>query len=133
MCDDIFGLKTGWVKEFNTLLSVRNIKIRYKIQSRVDLLLQENTLDALSQSGVDTIWVGAESGSQKVLDAMDKGTKVEEIYEATRLMKQEGHPDAFLLHQACRFVNFFHFCAFVHGIQNLLRPRFGTHPYGIHT
>ena len=51
MCDDIFGLKPGWVQEFNALLSARNIKIRYKIQSRVDLLLQEDTLDALAQSG----------------------------------------------------------------------------------
>ncbi|HET6542504.1 MAG TPA: radical SAM protein [Chryseolinea sp.] len=97
MCDDIFGLKPGWVQEFNALLSARNIKIRYKIQSRVDLLLQEDTLDVLAQSGADTIWVGAESGSQKILDAMDKGTKVEEIYEATRLMKQKGIRVAFFL------------------------------------
>ncbi|WP_276367558.1 radical SAM protein [Chryseolinea sp. H1M3-3] len=97
MCDDIFGLKPGWVQEFKMLLEEKHIKIRYKIQSRVDLLLQEDTLDALSESGVDTIWVGAESGSQKILDAMDKGTKVEEIYEATRLMKKKGIRVAFFL------------------------------------
>jgi anaerobic magnesium-protoporphyrin IX monomethyl ester cyclase len=97
MCDDIFGLKPGWVQEFNNLLQQKNIKIRYKIQSRVDLLLQEDTLDALARSGADTIWVGAESGSQKILDAMDKGTKVEEIHEATRLMKQKGIKVAFFL------------------------------------
>jgi anaerobic magnesium-protoporphyrin IX monomethyl ester cyclase len=97
MCDDIFGLKPGWVQEFKGLLHEKNIKIRYKIQSRVDLLLQEDTLDALAQSGADTIWVGAESGSQKILDAMDKGTKVEEIYQATRLMKQKGIKVAFFL------------------------------------
>jgi anaerobic magnesium-protoporphyrin IX monomethyl ester cyclase len=97
MCDDIFGLKPGWVQEFRDLLKERKINIRYKIQSRVDLLLQEDTLDALAQSGADTIWVGAESGSQKILDAMDKGTKVEEIYTATRLMKQKGIRVAFFL------------------------------------
>lgn len=97
MCDDIFGLKPGWVQEFRNLLLKKKIKIRYKIQSRVDLLLQEDTLDALSQSGADTIWVGAESGSQKILDAMDKGTKVEEIYNATRLMKKKGIRVAFFL------------------------------------
>jgi anaerobic magnesium-protoporphyrin IX monomethyl ester cyclase len=97
MCDDIFGLKPGWVQEFRTLLQEKGIKIRYKIQSRVDLLLQEDTLDALSKSGADTIWVGAESGSQKILDAMDKGTKVEEIYEATRLMRKKGIRVAFFL------------------------------------
>jgi anaerobic magnesium-protoporphyrin IX monomethyl ester cyclase len=97
ICDDIFGLKPGWVQEFKNLLEQKNIQIRYKIQSRVDLLLQEDTLDALAQSGADTIWVGAESGSQKILDAMDKGTKVEEIHEATRLMKQKGIKVAFFL------------------------------------
>ncbi|HEX6226684.1 MAG TPA: radical SAM protein [Chryseolinea sp.] len=97
MCDDIFGLKPGWIQEFNALLKERKLQIRYKIQSRVDLLLQEDTLDALAASGVDTIWVGAESGSQKILDAMDKGTKVEEIYTATRLMKQKGIRVAFFL------------------------------------
>lgn len=97
MCDDIFGLKPGWVQEFRNLLAEKKIKLRYKIQSRVDLLLQEDTLDALAESGADTIWVGAESGSQKILDAMDKGTKVEEIHEATRLMKQRGIRVAFFL------------------------------------
>jgi anaerobic magnesium-protoporphyrin IX monomethyl ester cyclase len=97
MCDDIFGLKPGWVQEFRNLVIKKGIKLRYKIQSRVDLLLQEDTLDALAQSGADTIWVGAESGSQKILDAMEKGTKVQEIYRATRLMKQKGIKPAFFL------------------------------------
>jgi anaerobic magnesium-protoporphyrin IX monomethyl ester cyclase len=97
MCDDIFGLKPGWIQEFRDLLNDRKIKIKFKIQSRVDLLLQGDTLDALAESGVDTIWVGAESGSQKILDAMDKGTKVEEIYTATRLMKKRGIRVAFFL------------------------------------
>jgi len=63
----------------------------------VDLLLQEDTLNALVESGAETIWVGAESGSQKILDAMDKGTTVQQIYEATRLMKQRGIKVAFFL------------------------------------
>jgi anaerobic magnesium-protoporphyrin IX monomethyl ester cyclase len=90
MSDDIFGLKPGWVQEFANVVSERGLKFNYKIQSRVDLLLQEDTLDALVRSGVETIWVGAESGAQKILDAMDKGTTVNQIYEATRLMKGKG-------------------------------------------
>lgn len=90
MSDDIFGLKPGWVQEFAEVVNRKGLKFKYKIQSRVDLLLQEDTLDALVSSGVDTIWVGAESGAQKILDAMDKGTTVDQIYEATRLMKQKG-------------------------------------------
>lgn len=97
MCDDIFGLKPGWVQTFRDLVKEKHLKFQYKIQSRVDLLLQEDTIDALAQSGAETIWVGTESGSQKILDAMDKGTTIEQIYNATRLMKQKGIKVAFFL------------------------------------
>jgi anaerobic magnesium-protoporphyrin IX monomethyl ester cyclase len=97
MSDDIFGLKPGWVQEFNDLVKDAGLKFRYKIQSRVDLLLESDTIEALVQSGAETIWVGAESGSQKILDAMDKGTTVEQIYSATRLMKEKGLNVAFFL------------------------------------
>ena len=97
MADDIFGLKPGWVQEFRDIVIVNQFKFAYKIQSRVDLLLQEDTIGALRQSGVETIWVGAESGSQKILDAMDKGTTVNQIYQATNLLKQKGVKVGFFL------------------------------------
>ena len=97
MCDDIFGLKPGWVKRFSELVKERNLKFKYKIQSRVDLLLEENTIETLAKSGIDTVWVGAESGSQKILDAMDKGTKVEQIREATKLLRKNKIKAAFFL------------------------------------
>lgn len=87
--DDIFGLKPGWVQRFAEVLEQRGIKIRYKIQSRVDLLLESDTIDALVRSGLEEVWVGAESGSQHILDAMDKGTRVDQIAAATRLLKQK--------------------------------------------
>ena len=89
MCDDIFGLKPGWVQEFRDVVKSKGLKFKYKIQSRVDLLLQEDTIAALAESGAETVWVGAESGSQKILDAMDKGTNVEQIYKATKLIKEK--------------------------------------------
>jgi len=97
MCDDIFGLKPNWVQEFNRQLQLRKLNIRYYIQSRVDLLLKEDTIDALAASGLEEVWVGAESASQRILDAMDKGTKVEQIYEATRLLKKKNIRVAFFL------------------------------------
>jgi anaerobic magnesium-protoporphyrin IX monomethyl ester cyclase len=97
MCDDIFGLKPGWVQAFRDEVKKRNLSFRYKIQSRVDLLVEENTVAALAESGADTVWVGAESGSQKILDAMDKGTTVDQIREARLLLKQKGIKTAFFL------------------------------------
>jgi len=96
-CDDIFGLKPGWVKEFADILEKENFRFRFKIQARVDLLLEENNIASLAKSGCETAWVGAESGSQKILDAMDKGTTVEQIYEATKLLKKYSIKPAFFL------------------------------------
>jgi anaerobic magnesium-protoporphyrin IX monomethyl ester cyclase len=97
MADDIFGLKPGWVQGFRDALRRRGLNIPYKIQSRVDLLLQEDNIDALVASGLRQVWVGAESGSQKVLDAMDKGTKVAEIHAATAILKKKGVEVCFFL------------------------------------
>jgi len=83
MCDDIFGLTPGWAQEFDKELKNQNIQIEYKIQSRADLLVKEDTIQALASSGLSEVWIGAESGSQKILDAMDKGTTLEQIKEAT--------------------------------------------------
>lgn len=97
MCDDIFGLKPSWVQNFNTELKKRDLKIRYYIQSRADLLLKEDTIDALAESGLEEAWIGAESGSQRILDAMDKGTTVEQIYTATKLLKEKSIRIAFFI------------------------------------
>jgi anaerobic magnesium-protoporphyrin IX monomethyl ester cyclase len=96
-CDDIFGLKPGWVDQFASLVKQRKLRFRFKIQSRVDLLLEEAIIDHLAAAGAETVWVGAESGSQKILDAMDKGTTVDQIASATRILKSKNIRVAFFL------------------------------------
>ena len=96
-CDDIFGLKPGWVHEFANLLEKEQVSFRFKIQARADLLLQENYIRDLARAGCENIWMGAESGSQKILDAMDKGTTVEQIFKATEILKKNSiHPSFFI-------------------------------------
>lgn len=96
-CDDIFGLKPGWIKQFSAILQQKNIKTRYKIQCRADILLDEENIKHLAASGCDEIWIGAESGSQKVLDAMDKGTTVPQIIQSAQLMQKHGIKPCFFL------------------------------------
>lgn len=96
-CDDIFGLKPGWVVAIADLLAKDEVKIRFKIQSRADLLVDHTTVKALASAGCDHVWIGAESGSQKILDAMDKGITVAQIHTATQLMKQEGIKPSFFI------------------------------------
>jgi anaerobic magnesium-protoporphyrin IX monomethyl ester cyclase len=95
--DDIFGLKPGWVLELAELLKEEKLSIRFKMQSRADLLAEETIVKALAMSGCENVWIGAESGSQKILDAMDKGITVPQINTATRLMKQYGIKPSFFI------------------------------------
>lgn len=97
MSDDIFGLKPGWIQEFRDLVVARSLKFRYKIQSRADLLLEDDTIEALAQSGAETVWIGAESGSQKILDAMDKGTTVDQIRSSATKLRAHGIKVGFFL------------------------------------
>ncbi len=96
-CDDIFGLKPGWVAEFDEEVNITGAKIPFKCLSRADLLLKEDNISHLAKAGCESLWMGAESGSQKILDAMDKGTTIAEIYESTRLLKKHGIKTCFFL------------------------------------
>jgi radical SAM superfamily enzyme YgiQ (UPF0313 family) len=96
-CDDIFGLKPGWVNEFADLVEKENLHFKFKIQARADLLLQENYIRDLARAGCDNIWMGAESGSQKILDAMDKGTTIEQIHASTKLIRKYGMKPSFFI------------------------------------
>src|SRR6185436_6613830 len=48
-------------------------------------------------AGCRTVWLGAESGSQKVLDAMEKGLTVADIRDAARRLRAAGIEVGFFL------------------------------------
>lgn len=87
--DDIFGLKKGWIEQFSKLVRARRLQTPFKCLLRADLV-DVSRAKALAHAGCGTVWIGAESGSQKILDAMEKGTKVEDTYRATALLRREG-------------------------------------------
>jgi anaerobic magnesium-protoporphyrin IX monomethyl ester cyclase len=95
--DDIMGLKPGWVQRFADLVAQHDVRLPFKSLHRVDLLLRGDTVEALARAGAQTVWVGAESGAQHILDAMDKGTKVEQIVAAAARMRAAGIKVGFFL------------------------------------
>ncbi len=95
--DDIMGIRDLWIEEFADVLDELNAHIPFKSLNRADLLLRGNTIPALKRAGAEIVWIGAESGSQKILDAMDKGTQVDQIYEATHKLHEHGVKVAFFL------------------------------------
>ena len=95
--DDIMGLQPGWIQKFADLVEEKNLRIPFKSLNRPDLLLLGDTIEALGRAGCKTVWMGAESGSQKILDAMQKGTTVKQIREAAGKLKAAGIEVAFFL------------------------------------
>jgi anaerobic magnesium-protoporphyrin IX monomethyl ester cyclase len=87
--DDIFGFRVDWVREFGDTLHQCGGVIPYTIQSRADLISEEMA-QALSAAGCVEVWLGAESGSQRILDAMNKGTRVAEIIAARERLGRHG-------------------------------------------
>lgn len=95
--DDIMGLKPNWLSDFADLVEDHDVRIPFKCLSRVDLLLRDGDVEALRRAGAQIVWVGAESGSQRILDAMEKGTRVGQIYEARQRLKEAGVQVGFFL------------------------------------
>jgi anaerobic magnesium-protoporphyrin IX monomethyl ester cyclase len=87
--DDIFGFRTDWVNRFAEALEASDGGIPFTIQIRADLIT-EAMAQALQRAGCREAWIGAESGSQRVLDAMNKGTTVDEILRARDRLGAKG-------------------------------------------
>lgn len=94
--DDIFGLKPGWIERFGRLVQEQDAAIPFKCLLRADLI-KPSVVEGLKAARCRSVWMGAESGSQKILDAMDKGTRVSHIYAARRLLGEAGIQVAFFL------------------------------------
>ncbi len=96
--DDIFALSARWTETFAAEVERLGARVPFKMQSRCDLMTRP-TAAALRRAGCAEVWMGAESGSQKILDAMEKGVRVEHIFEARRNLRRHGI-------RACYFLQF---------------------------
>lgn len=78
--DDVFTISHKWLKEFATEIKKTDLKISYEIITRADRMNDE-AIDLLKESGCYRVWIGAESGSQKIIDAMDRRVDVQIVRE----------------------------------------------------
>jgi radical SAM superfamily enzyme YgiQ (UPF0313 family) len=87
--DDIFALNQAWTQQFSSEVVKNDAAVPFKIQSRADLM-SDATVEALKSAGCAEVWMGVESGSQKILDAMDKGLKLSSVLAARHRLKKAG-------------------------------------------
>jgi radical SAM superfamily enzyme YgiQ (UPF0313 family) len=94
--DDVFALDRHWVQRFADEVTKRDAALPFKIQSRADLM-SEAVVQNLKAAGCAEVWMGVESGSQTVLNAMDKSLKLPSVRTARRLLKEAGIRACFFL------------------------------------
>jgi radical SAM superfamily enzyme YgiQ (UPF0313 family) len=87
--DDVFTIHKGWTLQYAAELKRRGLRLPFECISRAERIDAE-IADALRDLGCRRLWIGSESGSQRILDRMDRRVKVEQVQHATRLLKQRG-------------------------------------------
>ena len=88
--DDVFTISHPWLFNYAAELRRRSIRLPFETISRADRMMKEEVLETLAAMGCYRIWIGSESGSQRILDAMQRGVKVEQVQWAVRAAKRHG-------------------------------------------
>ena len=88
--DDVFTINHSWLFEYASEMKRRNLKVPFETISRADRMMKDEVLEALAGLGCTRIWIGSESGSQRILDAMQRGVTVEQVRWATKAAQRHG-------------------------------------------
>jgi anaerobic magnesium-protoporphyrin IX monomethyl ester cyclase len=89
MADDVFTIHHGWLFQYAAELRTRGLRLPFECISRADRL-NARVVETLAEMGCFRVWIGSESGSQRILDAMERGVTVEQVQSAVALCKSHG-------------------------------------------
>jgi anaerobic magnesium-protoporphyrin IX monomethyl ester cyclase len=89
VADDVFTIHHGWIRTYASEMKRRGLRLPFECISRADRL-NEEVIDLLAELGCFRLWIGSESGSQRILDAMERGVKIEQVQRAVELCRARG-------------------------------------------
>jgi anaerobic magnesium-protoporphyrin IX monomethyl ester cyclase len=89
MADDVFTIHHGWLFQYAAELKRRGLKLPFECISRADRL-NPQVAETLAEMGCFRVWIGSESGSQRILDAMERGVTVEQVQNAVAVCRSNG-------------------------------------------
>jgi len=87
--DDVFTIHHGWLDEYAAETRRRGLRVPFECITRADRV-NARVAAQLAELGCDRVWIGSESGSQRLLDAMERGVTVAQVREAVGQLKQNG-------------------------------------------
>lgn len=89
MADDVFTIHHGWLFTYASEMARRGLKVPFECITRADRV-NERVAATLAELGCMRVWIGSESGSQRILDAMDRGVTVGQVQHAVALCRSVG-------------------------------------------
>ena len=89
MADDVFTIHPGWILNYAAEMRRRGLRIPFECITRADRM-NARMAETLAELGCFRVWIGSESGSQKILDAMQRGVRVDQVRESVRLLREQG-------------------------------------------
>jgi anaerobic magnesium-protoporphyrin IX monomethyl ester cyclase len=87
--DDVFTVSHKWLEEFRNEVKKQQLDLKFECITRADRMNEEVILQ-LKESGCFRVWIGAESGSQKVIDLMDRRVEVNQVRDMIQLSRHHG-------------------------------------------
>lgn len=87
--DDVFTVSHEWLRKFTALIEAQGLHMPFECITRADRMHTE-VIELLKRAGCFRVWIGAESGSQKIIDAMDRRVDVQQVQAMIRETQQHG-------------------------------------------
>jgi anaerobic magnesium-protoporphyrin IX monomethyl ester cyclase len=87
--DDVFTIHHGWLAEYSAEMRRRRLRVPFECITRADRL-NARVAAQLAELGCERVWIGSESGSQRLLDAMERGVTIAQVRDAVAQLKQNG-------------------------------------------
>lgn len=89
LADDVFTIHHGWLFEFAAEMRRRKLSVPFECITRADRV-NEAVAQTLAELSCFRVWIGSESGSQRVLDSMQRGVTIQQVQSSVRLCKSHG-------------------------------------------
>ena len=89
VADDVFTIHHGWLREYAAEMKRRGLHVPFECISRADRMNLE-IVELLAELGCFRVWIGSESGSQRLLDSMQRGVTVPQVQSAIEMCRSNG-------------------------------------------
>src|SRR5687768_12807318 len=87
--DDVFAIHRTWTISYAQELERRRIRLPFECISRAERI-DDDVAAALASLGCFRVWIGSESGSQRILDAMKRKVSVDQVRDAAARLRRHG-------------------------------------------